>query len=77
MIVIKLTNEQKDILQGKQYAPDSFFNPIQDKNDNWVISLEEYNGCLDCEECIEEYEWIVNCEQIEYEPKEVDMTMFK
>ncbi len=77
MIVIKLTEQQKDILHGKEYAPDSFFSPIQDKNDNWVISLEEYNGCLDCIECIEEYEWIVNCEKIEYEPKEVDMTMFK
>lgn len=73
MIVIKLTSEQKDILQGKEYAPDSIFNPIQDKNDNWIISLGEYNACLECESCIKEHPWIVDCEHIEYEPKEVSL----
>ena len=36
-----LTVEQKDELVGQMYAPDSFFNPIQDNADNWVISIEE------------------------------------
>jgi hypothetical protein len=50
---------------------------LQDKNDNWIISLEEYKDCLECESCIKEHPWIVDCEQIEYEPKEVDTIMFK
>jgi predicted DNA-binding transcriptional regulator len=36
-----LTELQKDELVGQLYAPDSYFNPIQDINDNWVISVEE------------------------------------
>lgn len=73
MKVYLLKEEQNNSLIGLEFGKDSFFNPIQDKNDNWIISLEEYNGCLDCEECIKKYDWIVNCEQIEYEPKEVSL----
>jgi predicted DNA-binding transcriptional regulator len=40
-----LTELQKDELVGQLYAPDSYFNPIQDINDNWVISLEEIEQC--------------------------------
>ena len=36
-----LTVEQKESLVGKQYTTDSYYNPIQDINDNWVISTEE------------------------------------
>jgi len=77
MIVIKITEEQKDILKNTEFSKDSFFNPIQDKNDNWIISLEEFNACLECESCIKEHPWILDCEKIEYEAKEVDMSMFK
>jgi hypothetical protein len=36
-----LTEVQKDELIGVSYAPDSFYNPIQDLNDSWIISVEE------------------------------------
>lgn len=36
-----LTEVQKDELIGVAYAPDSFYNPIQDLNENWIISVEE------------------------------------
>jgi hypothetical protein len=36
-----LTEEQKNQLVGQQYAPDSYFNPIQDKDGEWIISIEE------------------------------------
>ena len=45
MIAI-ITELQKDILIGKQFETDSFFNPIQDLNLNWVISSIEYYHCL-------------------------------
>jgi hypothetical protein len=77
MVVIKIAEEQKDILINTEFSKDSFFNPIQDKNDNWIISIEEYNACLECKSCIKEHPWIVDCEHIEYEPKEVDIIMFK
>jgi hypothetical protein len=43
MNIAYLTVEQKDQLVGEQYANDSYFNPILDANDKWVISEEEIN----------------------------------
>ena len=45
MIAI-ITELQKDILVGKQFEMDSYFNPIQDLNNNWIISEIEYYYCL-------------------------------
>ena len=45
MIAI-LTELQKDILVGKTFDGTCFFNPIQDLNDNWIISEIEYYYCL-------------------------------
>ena len=56
-----LTELQKDELIGQLYAPDSYFNPIQDINDNWVISLEEIEQC--------DIEWVKQLPLIEYVPK--------
>lgn len=36
-----LTQVQKDELVGVAYSSDSYYNPIQDLNDNWIISVEE------------------------------------
>lgn len=58
-----LTEEQKDLLLGQQYTIDSYFNPIQDLNDNWIISEEEIN------QCDNEYIWVKDLELIDYEPK--------
>lgn len=61
-----LTTIQKDELLGQTYAPDSFFNPIQDFYDNWVISVEEMANCVN-----ESFIWVKDLELIEYKPKEV------
>lgn len=39
MIVHKLTTEQKNELVGKQFAADMKFNPTQDADNNWFISV--------------------------------------
>ena len=59
-----LTIEQKDLIVGKQYTTDSYFNPIQDLNDNWVISIEEMNYCDN-----NDYLWVKDLDLIIYEPK--------
>jgi len=59
-----LTVEQKDELVGQMYAPDSFFNPIQDNADNWVISIEEMEYCVN-----DEFIWVKDLPLIIYEPK--------
>ena len=63
MKVLKLTEEQKDILVGKQFDTDCYFNPVLDNNGNWFISLEEreYNKN-------EEINWLNGLEEIDYEP---------
>ena len=60
-----LTIEQKDELIGQLYAPDSYFNPIQDANNNWVISIEEMEQCVN-----PDYLWVKELELIEYVPKQ-------
>lgn len=36
-----LTLIEKEAVEGKQYTSDSYYNPIQDTNANWVISTQE------------------------------------
>jgi hypothetical protein len=42
MEMYKITKEQRDLLIGKTYDVQSFFNPIQDTNNDWFISSEEF-----------------------------------
>lgn len=44
MEVYKLTTEQKDVLFGATYDGIQYFNPILDAEENWFISIEEYNN---------------------------------
>lgn len=59
-----LNEQQKDSLLVQQYAPDCYFNPIQDLNDNWVISVEEIANCVN-----KEFMWVKDLPLIIYEPK--------
>ena len=61
-----LSVEQKDEIQGKEYAPDSFFNAIQNISDNWIISQEEMNQCIN-----PLYIWVKDLPLIQYVPKEI------
>lgn len=59
-----LTELQKDEITSQPYSADSYFNPIQDINDNWIISTEEMMYCTN-----EEFMWVKDLELIPYEPK--------
>jgi hypothetical protein len=59
-----LTELQKDQLVGQLYAPCSYYNPIQDFNDNWIISIEE----ITCEN--EQFVWLKDLPLILYNPKQ-------
>ena len=58
-----LTEVQKNELVGQWYASDSYFNPIQDINDNWVISVEEMNQNVNTS-----FDWVKQLPLIPYEP---------
>lgn len=66
MIGYVLTIEQKDDVQGKEYAPYQIFNCVQDINDVWFTFLTD-----DDKRAIigTQYEWLLLCPQEEYIPK--------
>jgi len=51
--VALLTVTQKDELVGQLFAVDSYFNPVQDCNDNWIISTQEIDGNI-----YPQFDWI-------------------
>ena len=59
-----LTESQKNELVGQLYDDDSYFNPIQDIEDNWIISFEEMEFCVN-----PEFQWVKDLPIIEYKPK--------
>jgi hypothetical protein len=59
-----LTIAEKDSLVGQLYDEDSFFNPITDLDDNWIISVEEMEFCVN-----PEFMWVKDLPLIEYKPK--------
>lgn len=65
ILVGLLTEDQRNQLVGQLYDEDSYFNPIQDANDDWVISTEEINFCTNIE-----FFWVKELSLIEYIPKE-------
>ena len=61
MKVFRLTTTQKNKLIGVEYIPNCTYNPVQDGNDNWVITSEEVNQTTN-----EEFLWVKDLPQIEY-----------
>jgi hypothetical protein len=59
-----LTESQKNELVGQLYDEDSYFNPIQDIDNNWIISVEEMEFCVN-----PEFQWVKDLPLIEYKPK--------
>lgn len=60
-----LTELQKDELVGQLFDEDSYFNPIQDNSDNWIISIEEIENNVN-----PNFEWLLDLPLIIYIPKE-------
>ena len=59
-----ITETQKDELVGQLYTTDSYFNPIQDCNNDWIISTEEIEFCDN-----PQFLWIKELPLSEYCPK--------
>jgi hypothetical protein len=68
ILVGLLTLDQYDQIIGQMFDGDSFFNPLQDANDDWIISEEEINFCTN-----PEFIWIKDLPLIEYKPKQIDL----
>jgi hypothetical protein len=62
--VYMLTEEQANQLIGLEYTTDMTFNPIQDADGNWIISVEEVSTST--------IDWVKELPAIEYNPKVID-----
>ena len=65
-----LTEVQKDELVGQLFDEDSYFNPIQDANDNWIISIEEIENNVN-----PSFDWLKELEMIIFVPKQYDLPL--
>jgi hypothetical protein len=59
-----LTEEQKVLLDGQLFDIDSYFGPVQDNDNNWIISIEEIDRTTN-----EEFLWVKTLPLIEYVPQ--------
>lgn len=66
--VYLLTEAQKDLLVGQEFAPDEYFGPTQDADDNWIIGLQEVENCVN-----EEFMWVKDLPMIVFVPKPFEM----
>ena len=60
----KLTTEQAELLRCNEFAPNQYFNPVQDINGDWFIFDGEVNGHI----TVEEFFWVRDLEPSEYVP---------
>ena len=58
-----LSIAQKDLLVGQLFDEDSYFNPLQDFNGNWIISIEEIEQNI-----YPEFNWLRDLEMIIFVP---------
>ena len=63
MMGYKLTQNQKDFIQLKKYAPFQFINCVQDINGTWFTFLTDEDKAIIATTDIA---WILECEQEEY-----------
>ena len=59
--VAVITLTQKEELEGQLYAPSSYFNPVQDCYNEWIISKEEIEECI-----YPQFDWIKELPLIDY-----------
>jgi hypothetical protein len=62
-----LTIEQKDSLVGQFWETEVYFNPVQDLNNNWVLSTEEMQGNTN-----PNFTWVSELPLIPFEKKPVE-----
>jgi len=65
MLGYKLTNEEKDLIQGQYYTEYQFFNCVVDAEGIYFLFLSDEDKQ---EVAITEYAWVLDLPQAEYIP---------
>lgn len=63
MLVGLLTLEQRNELEGQYFAEDQRFNPVQDADEDWIISTTEMFTCIN-----PDFMWVKDLPLIEWNP---------
>ena len=56
-----ITPQQYDLMVGQLYSDDSYFNPVKDCNDDWIISQQEIQFCTN-----PDFDWVKNLPLIDW-----------
>jgi hypothetical protein len=65
-----LDNDEKEALEGQQYAPNRFFTPLQDADGNYVLPFNQITNCKNIK-----FWWVKHLPLIEYKPTKMDKTL--
>ena len=65
-----LDQEEKEAIEGKQYAKGRYFTPFQDADGNWVLHLEQINNNKNID-----FWWVKHLPLIDYNPKQMDKSI--
>jgi hypothetical protein len=68
MLVGLLTIEQKEKLVGVEFEPSSYFNPVQDVSNNWIISTTEMDDNIN-----PDFMWVKDLPLIEWIPPIIEI----
>jgi len=56
-----ITQQEADLLRGQEYAPASYYNPVQDCLANWIITIQEIQQTTN-----PEYLWVKDLPLIDW-----------
>jgi hypothetical protein len=65
-----LDEEERQALEGRQYAIDKYFTPLQDADGNWVLPLHQITNCKNVE-----FWWVKHLPIIDYKTNKMDKTL--
>lgn len=69
--VYRLTPGQATSLRNRRYTREMFFNPVQDADGRWFISVEEVAQCDQ-----PQFMWVKALPLVPYKPVPPDLSMF-
>jgi hypothetical protein len=65
-----LDNDEKEALEGQEYAPNRFFTPLQDDENNWILPIDQIENNQNID-----FWWVKHLPLIEYKPTKMDKTL--
>jgi len=72
MIGYLLTTEQAELLMGNEFKPACRFNPIEDSMGRILLTEKQVDECVN-----ENFMWVKNLEQVEFEKKIININNLK